>query len=166
MRWWFCASNHEVKIVVLAKLDRGNGCILLEKWEEEEEGLQGRQAEPVCRQHIAITRDENTNPVSYNVTSGGALVLGFRLLFLRDPSPLEGDIVIDVQDLREYAEQVWSQVRWTRLGRNTTPSLPSYRKPCNKSSTFLLSSRPASNPPTSTILSSSPSSCLARFPLL
>ncbi|KAK0722755.1 hypothetical protein B0T26DRAFT_703855 [Lasiosphaeria miniovina] len=83
MRWWFQASNHEVKIVILAKFDDQQHHILLEKWEEEIS---------MKRQSITITRNETTNPVSYNVTRG-ALVLGFRLLFLRDPGPQEGDFV-------------------------------------------------------------------------
>ncbi|KAK3935211.1 hypothetical protein QBC46DRAFT_272236, partial [Diplogelasinospora grovesii] len=34
MRWWFGPSNHQVKIVLLAKLDRNQGQIVLEKWVE------------------------------------------------------------------------------------------------------------------------------------
>ncbi|AEO58797.1 hypothetical protein MYCTH_2046242, partial [Thermothelomyces thermophilus ATCC 42464] len=33
MRWWFRASNHDVKIVILAKFDHQQRHILLEKWE-------------------------------------------------------------------------------------------------------------------------------------
>ncbi|KAK3353788.1 hypothetical protein B0T25DRAFT_416709, partial [Lasiosphaeria hispida] len=32
MRWWFSASNHQVQIVLLAKLDRPGRRIILEKW--------------------------------------------------------------------------------------------------------------------------------------
>ncbi|KAK0726952.1 hypothetical protein B0T26DRAFT_692376, partial [Lasiosphaeria miniovina] len=86
MRRWFSMSNHEVKIVLLAKFNT-----------------------PMLRQIITITRNTTTNPTSYNVTSG-ALVLSFRLLFLRDPGPGEGDFVFSVQELEEYAEDVWAQV--------------------------------------------------------
>ena len=65
--------------------------------------------EPVKRQSVTITRDETTNPTSYNVTGGG-LVLGFRLLFLRDPGPQEGDFIFSIQDLLRYAEEVWAEV--------------------------------------------------------
>ncbi|KAK0720818.1 hypothetical protein B0H67DRAFT_485693, partial [Lasiosphaeris hirsuta] len=106
MRWWFQAPNHNVKIVILATFDHQQYHILLEKWEEEISRPQGaitrRGAaailqqngvlEPVKRQSITITRDETTNPVSYNVTRG-ALVLGFRFLFLRDPGPQEEEIL-------------------------------------------------------------------------
>ncbi|KAK0702007.1 hypothetical protein B0T26DRAFT_659351, partial [Lasiosphaeria miniovina] len=65
--------------------------------------------EPMLRQTITITRNATTNPISYNITRG-ALVLSFRLLFLRDPGPREGDIVFSVQDLEKYAERVWATV--------------------------------------------------------
>ncbi|KAK0651301.1 hypothetical protein B0T16DRAFT_403580 [Cercophora newfieldiana] len=63
---------------------------------------------PVKRQSITITRDETTNPVSFNVTRG-PLVLGFRLLFLRPPGPQERDFVLSIQDLQLYAENVWAE---------------------------------------------------------
>ncbi|KAK5654445.1 hypothetical protein OQA88_7356 [Cercophora sp. LCS_1] len=115
MRRWFSLSNHEVKIVLLAKF---NGTtILLEKWEEEMQVRPGATATrrspqhptPVLRQSITITQNITTNPTSYNVTSG-ALVLSFRLLFLRDPGPGEGDFVFSVQELEEYARGVWAEV--------------------------------------------------------
>ncbi|KAK3373768.1 hypothetical protein B0T24DRAFT_274139 [Lasiosphaeria ovina] len=122
MRWWFQASNHQVKIVILAKFDDQQHHILLEKWEEEISSPQGAIIQsraaaisqngvlnPVKQQSITITRDETTNPVSYNVTRG-ALVLGFRLLFLRDPGPQEGDFVLSIQSLQLYAEKVWAQL--------------------------------------------------------
>ncbi|KAK0655359.1 hypothetical protein B0T16DRAFT_320028 [Cercophora newfieldiana] len=112
MRWWFQASNHEVKIVILAKFDDQQHHILLEKWEEEAisspQGAitrsraaamsqQNGLLNPVMRQSITITRDETRGP----------LVLGFRLLFLRDPGPQERDIVLSIQDLQLYARRVW-----------------------------------------------------------
>lgn len=45
-----------------------------------------------------------TNPASYNVARG-VLVLQFELLFLRDPGPGEGDIVVGIPEL------VWVMVR-------------------------------------------------------
>ncbi|KAK0656020.1 hypothetical protein B0T16DRAFT_319382 [Cercophora newfieldiana] len=121
MQWWFQASNHEVKIVILAKFDDQQHHILLEKWEEAISSPQGaimrsRAAamsqqngvlNPVIRQSITITRDETTNPVSYNVTRG-PLVLGFRLLFLRNPQ--ERDFVLSIQDLQLYARKVWGEL--------------------------------------------------------
>ncbi|KAK3384512.1 hypothetical protein B0T24DRAFT_544694 [Lasiosphaeria ovina] len=109
MQRWFSISNHEVKIV-LAKFD--GTTILLEKWEEEMPVRPGATATRYSLQHrqsITITQNATTNPISYNVTRG-ALVLSFRLLFLRDPGPDEGDLVFSVQELEEYAEAVWAQV--------------------------------------------------------
>ncbi|KAH6850319.1 hypothetical protein B0I37DRAFT_111516 [Chaetomium sp. MPI-CAGE-AT-0009] len=118
MRWWFHASNHDVKIVILAKFDHPGRAIILEKWEEEPRGIRpgatttryAATLEPIRRQHITITQDTTTNPTSYNVTSG-ALTLGFRLLFLRDPRPGEGDFIFSVQSLQAYAAAVWRFVR-------------------------------------------------------
>ncbi|KAK4244440.1 hypothetical protein C7999DRAFT_43888 [Corynascus novoguineensis] len=107
MRWWFSASNHDVKIVILAKFDHRQHNIILERWEEE-----GGMLEPVRRQEITISRDRTTDPISYHVTRG-PLVLGFKLLFLRDPDPEEGegDFVISIPDLQWYAHRVWTRVR-------------------------------------------------------
>jgi len=115
MKRWFSMSNHEVKIVLLSKFD--GTTILLERWEEEMAVRPGatttrhslQHPTPALRQSITITQNATTNPISYNVTRG-ALVLSFRLLFLRDPGPSEGDLVFGVQELEKYAEDVWAQV--------------------------------------------------------
>ena len=105
MRWWFSASEQQVQIVLLAKSEHTGAAIVLEKWEEEVEDDESR---PVLRQSITITRDP-TYLATYNVaTTGGALVLGFKRLFLRDPGPGEGDFVVSVGDLEYYAEWVWN----------------------------------------------------------
>jgi len=118
MRWWFSTSEHNVKIVLLAKFDHRQHQILLECWEEEAAisrpgATTTRRAatlQPVLRQSISISRNQGTDPISYNVTRG-ALVLRFRLLYLRAPCPQEADFVIGVPDLQRYAEMVWSSVR-------------------------------------------------------
>ncbi|KAK0614066.1 hypothetical protein B0T14DRAFT_539685 [Immersiella caudata] len=110
---WFSLSNYEVKIVLLAKFN--STIILLEKWEEEAQVRPGatttrhslQHLTPVLRQSITITQNTTTDLTSYNVTSS-ALVLSFRLLFLRDPGPGEGDFVFSVQELEEYARDVWA----------------------------------------------------------
>ncbi|KAK4168275.1 hypothetical protein QBC43DRAFT_341545 [Cladorrhinum sp. PSN259] len=80
MRRWVSISNHEVKIVLLAKFN-GNQ-ITLEKWEEEE-------------------------PLQTHVANSSALVLSFRLLFLKDPGSREGDVVFSVEELQKYARLIW-----------------------------------------------------------
>lgn len=67
----------------------------------------GSMIQPVLQQAITMTRDTTTDPASYHVT-GEALVLKFRLLFLRDPDPQGGDIVIDIPALQLYASQIWA----------------------------------------------------------
>ncbi|KAK4244222.1 hypothetical protein C7999DRAFT_44078 [Corynascus novoguineensis] len=117
MRWWFPTSDHQVQIVLLIKFEHTRRAITLEKWEEATSSTRpgatttrnAAALQPVLRQTITIIQDTITNPVSYNVTRG-ALVLGFRLLFLRDPGPREGDFVLSVQELENYAKGVWQTV--------------------------------------------------------
>lgn len=118
MKWWFSASDHQVKIVILAKFDRSSQTIILEKWEEEPcvapragatTTRYAASMREVLRQRITMTQDQTTNPVSYNVTSG-SLVLSFRLLFLRNPGPGEGDFVIPIPQLQSFARVVWVYV--------------------------------------------------------
>ncbi|KAK4145805.1 uncharacterized protein C8A04DRAFT_35377 [Dichotomopilus funicola] len=109
--------HHQVKIILLAKFEHARRTIILEKWEEEARSTRpgamttryAAAVQPILQQIITITKDLTTDPVSYNVTSG-ALVLGFRLLFLRDPGPGEGDFVLSVQELEGYAEDVWASL--------------------------------------------------------
>jgi hypothetical protein len=117
MRWWFTASDHEVKIVLLTKFDHMNQRIITEWWEEGQQTRPGatttRRAaatnflQPVLQQSITITRDVTND--SYHVT-GGALVLPFRPLFLRDPGSQEGDFIISIPELTDYARYVWEVV--------------------------------------------------------
>ncbi|KAL7807256.1 hypothetical protein V8C26DRAFT_415244 [Trichoderma gracile] len=116
MRWWFSASDHQVKIVLLAKFDHRLQQIIIERWEEEAATRPGatmtRRAatvgasQPVLQQSITITRD----PAAGFQVARGDLVLSFRLLFLRDPGPQEGDIIITAEDLQHYAWLVWTAV--------------------------------------------------------
>jgi hypothetical protein len=117
MRWWFSISDHQVNIILLTKFDHLHQRILVERWEEE---IQTRPSatttrrvaassavQPVLRQSITITRDPATD--SYHIARS-ALVLSFRLLFLRDPGPQEGDFIISIADLQAYARDVWAVV--------------------------------------------------------
>ncbi|KAK3320622.1 hypothetical protein B0T19DRAFT_430071 [Cercophora scortea] len=123
MRWWFSASNHEVKVVVLAQFDPTRSAIVIERWEEEPAevrsvatkpqscavlGLPSITPSPILRQSITITQNTATNPVSYNV-AGGPLALPFRLLFLREPRLTESDVIISVENLESYAAKVWKR---------------------------------------------------------
>lgn len=116
MHWWFSASNHQVKIVVLAKLNPETQQIILEKWQEvSQQQIRVTRAtssinrlRPSLQQEITIDK-AGQNPLdhlSYNAT-GGALQLSFELLFLRLPGPREYDIVVGIQDLQRIACNVW-----------------------------------------------------------
>ncbi|CAG9997627.1 unnamed protein product [Clonostachys byssicola] len=119
MTWWFEASDHQVKIVLLVKAD-GPSTIIIEKWQEplrpERAGATATRASsrpnPQSRQVIIIERiPGNNNPYStesYEVTSGGALRLEFEDLFLRPPGPGEHDVVIDNYHLQRIAGRVAS----------------------------------------------------------
>lgn len=115
MKWWFDTSNHDVKIIILAKFHTHQNCIQIEKWEEHSQAprpgaMSTRSTSrlvPIKQQNIFITQDKSTSPPTYHVTRG-ALVLDFSLLFLRlpDASRGEGDFVFTVHDLEEYARDV------------------------------------------------------------
>lgn len=113
MRWWFSASDHQVQILLLVKLEETYGTIIL-KWEEEAGGARpgatttrhAAALQPVLRQTVTITRDATAGRISCNMTPGG-LVLGFKPLFPRNPGPEEGDIVLSVEKLQNYANNVW-----------------------------------------------------------
>ncbi|EAQ87954.1 predicted protein [Chaetomium globosum CBS 148.51] len=90
MRWWFSASNHEVKVVVLAKFHFARAEVILERWEEEDRDHQGpitrnraaamerspdgSIAQPVLQQTITISRDTTADPESYHVAGPATLV--------------------------------------------------------------------------------------------
>jgi len=115
MKWWFSASNHEVKIAIVAKFDQRRHEIIVQTWEEGPPSLRpGAMTTPGAssvslqlekRQEIRITRDD-TNPALFHAANG-PLILPFRLLFLRHPGPGEHDIVFDVPYLQMYAASVW-----------------------------------------------------------
>ena len=98
MRWWFAASDHQVKIVLLTKLDRAERKITLEKWVGAH-----------LQRTITITGPAaaSADPASFTV-DGGILLLEFDLLFLRRPIPEEElGMGMDIRDLHEYAAKVW-----------------------------------------------------------
>ncbi|KAK4141890.1 uncharacterized protein C8A04DRAFT_38796 [Dichotomopilus funicola] len=114
MEWWFRASNHEVKIVLLIKVNQIQQSLVIERWEEVHPTARlgattTRSVSPLrpdCRQEITITKDTSSNPATYQVNSTD-LVLPFRLLFLREPGPQEGDIVVTTAELQRCAAKVW-----------------------------------------------------------
>ncbi|VUC24273.1 unnamed protein product [Clonostachys rosea] len=115
---WFIASQHQVKIVLLMKLNRSPpGEIIIEQWKELRS--QGRPGATTTRgfdslvpsriQRITIQKTlpsaDPWNSMSYRV-SRGPLELEFADIFLRAPGPGEGNIVVGDQDLRELGAAV------------------------------------------------------------
>jgi hypothetical protein len=123
MRWWFAASDHQVQIVLVAKVDRAERRIILEKWLEARPGPGSgpnvttgaadvaRALRPERMQEIIITWAPGmaNSPASHVVTRGD-LQLEFDLLFLRPPGPAEGNIIITVSRLQMWAFTVWEAV--------------------------------------------------------
>ncbi|CAG9938261.1 unnamed protein product [Clonostachys rosea f. rosea IK726] len=121
MRWWFHASDHRVKIVLLMKAtllpNRQLSSLLIEKWKElRHPGRAGATTtrsmshlEPQLIQSIIIERNlGSTNPnapESYTVTSG-ELRLAFEDLFLRPPRQGEHDVVITIRNLQWVASRI------------------------------------------------------------
>jgi hypothetical protein len=128
-RWWFHASNHHVKIVLLVKWFRQSERIILQKWREvppaPRTGAVTTRAYaavalvPDCVQEIEITRaagitnpnPNRSNPALYNVRNG-PLQLAFADLFLRQPDPNQGErhIVITNQNLQRFVVRIWEVV--------------------------------------------------------
>jgi hypothetical protein len=121
MRWWFVASDQQVKIILLAKLDRAERKIILEKWLEARPRpgsgpnvttrAAARALRPECTQEIIISwaPGMENNPTSHVITRGD-LQLEFDLLFLRPPGPTERNINITVSILQMWAFTVWEAV--------------------------------------------------------
>lgn len=114
MQWWFRESNHEVKIVLLANIDRDSRTIHLEKYTTNvpqscSAATRTRSMpgfEPHLRQAITIVpRPSTSNPIQYDV-DGGPLVVEFELLFLRpaDPGLGEHDVELTARQLASAAE--------------------------------------------------------------
>lgn len=124
-RWWFESSKHDVKIVLLAKLEIPQRQITIEKWMERPRANSGigpvtrnqSVLEAQCVRTITITRPAGIgrqnpnyfNPASYQV-AGGPLTLEFPALFFRQPIPPEADVVLNVATLQQYAVKVWQSL--------------------------------------------------------
>ncbi|RSL50907.1 hypothetical protein BHE90_014799 [Fusarium euwallaceae] len=100
VKWWFSASDHQVKIILLVHFDFSSEDIIIEKWQVEQNETEG--LEPSRSQLITISRGPDTDAV--NSVSGGPLRLDFSLLFLRAAGQGEGDVVLSASELQQLAE--------------------------------------------------------------
>lgn len=118
MRWWFSASDHAVKIVVVCKVWLDARRLLIERYTKDKSQTQDGATStrnmpsltPRLRQSINITAQPGSDPVVYNVV-GGPLIIEFSLLFLRpaDPARGEGDIILDASWLEQLARRIWAR---------------------------------------------------------
>lgn len=124
IRWWFAASEHAVKIVLLVKIYAHLRQIIIEKWTEgndaQHPSARTRSAVaifPINRQMITIDMSPGAaaapsndairaDPQSYIVT-GGDLRLDFELLFLRKPIAGESDVIITTLMLQKLGASIW-----------------------------------------------------------
>ena len=124
MRWWFDASQHAVKIVILMKIRAETNSIMIEKWVEQllpqpthmARSFANRLA-PTRAQEITISSSINFTPMrppqnnDFQVISD-PLIIDFNLLFLRAPAQdtNEGDLLLTAQHLRQIAVKVFEEV--------------------------------------------------------
>ncbi|KAL7962217.1 hypothetical protein V8C34DRAFT_271117 [Trichoderma compactum] len=101
---WFADSDHNVKIVILSKLVPDQRTLISERWEERQDG--GLVLVPGCQQRVTIAGSW-ANPSAYQAVESSDLMLSFQLLFLRDPGPGEGDVIIPISWIKEHAQKVW-----------------------------------------------------------
>jgi len=119
MQWWLSESNHQVMMVIIAKLFPSQKEIVLEKYTEghpnPRPGTTHTRAyfavihKPVCRQQIRIKKNPGSNRTTFTVAPEEPLVLESELLFLHPANPVNGerDIRIEVSGLQKWAKNVW-----------------------------------------------------------
>ncbi|EPE03013.1 dead deah box dna helicase [Ophiostoma piceae UAMH 11346] len=129
MRWCFSTSDHQVKVVILAKIVRSEVRIHIEMWQEvvlrpgatatrwaTGAGLGAPQ--PRCMQTVDVcwaglvpfpqaSQAARMDPGSFSV-AGGPLTIDFALVFLRAPAMVEHDLVVADDDLKVLAVRLWS----------------------------------------------------------
>ncbi|CAK7210048.1 hypothetical protein SCUCBS95973_000660 [Sporothrix curviconia] len=118
MAWWFRASEHEVKIVLIMKVDQDARTIRLWKYTKDfpqtRNGATRTRAMPnlephLCQEIQIVPQPDNGGLAQYDVI-GGPLHLEFALLLLRpaDPARGEHDIEISAGELAGVAEFVFA----------------------------------------------------------
>lgn len=107
MEHWFAMSDHEVKVVILVAFDRATQAFIIERYEEEEE-IGGQGLRPKRQQRITISRQPEVvgSKPQFQVDNGEP-ILKFRHLFLREPQGSEADIIVNTDELKDYAAWRW-----------------------------------------------------------
>lgn len=126
--WWFPASGHLMKVVLLVKCVRQESRIDIEKWVERpaQQRLGATttrhfaQVGPICHQSLSVVWAgplpiadapvvDRENEAMYRVV-GGPLTIAFEDLFLRPPVGIEHDLVVPDIELRDMAAFLWATV--------------------------------------------------------
>lgn len=94
-RWWLSNSMGEVKTVLLLSTSKTDRKIHVEQWEVS------------TVTHPLVTRTHQLDILGA-VATGAPLRLEFEKVFLRQPGPDEGDIILTATDLGDLAARVWS----------------------------------------------------------
>ncbi|KAL4983783.1 hypothetical protein BDW68DRAFT_168186 [Aspergillus falconensis] len=121
-RGWLETYSSSVKLVVTISIKRENPEIILRRWEivPRGYGVLTRSSPPSarCTAFLKLSRTNNTTSVtgeSYmngTTTTTTQLNLPFDKIVGRPPhQPLERDLVIPEQELRSFAENIWSEQR-------------------------------------------------------
>jgi len=104
-RWWL-ENSTEVNIALLFTFSQAEKRIHIEQWEVlpvPNSPVTHTHSDPLTKQ---LTKTHEIDIVA-GVASGAPLVLDFQKVFLRPPTPGEGDIVFSVQELEKYAARIW-----------------------------------------------------------
>lgn len=114
VNWWFAASDHQVKVVTLVKLDIRREVIVIEKYTE---ATTGESATPVphcdnrIRIHLTYRCQPFRPPLDHVVCGETPLRIEFHHLYLRPPQYCdEKDVVLDASDLRKLGDQVFREL--------------------------------------------------------
>ncbi|KAH8812644.1 hypothetical protein F5884DRAFT_314392 [Xylogone sp. PMI_703] len=123
-RWWFATSSHDVKVVILAKVDTTRDEMIIEQWREvvvPRSGATMTRASaaagnltPQATQVVTITRNNGIGrnhpnvfqPASYTVHNAPPTI-NFQDIFLRNPVGGQGNFIITAADLQTYTSGLW-----------------------------------------------------------
>ena len=111
-KFWIMESGGDVGIVLVAKIDRSQRQIVVQKWEAKPSRSQS-QVTARLTQNVTISKKAVGGGEEKGQVKEGPLVVEFQKLFLRPAEkPPEADLVIENDDLMDMAEQVWETQRF------------------------------------------------------
>ncbi|OJI99635.1 hypothetical protein ASPVEDRAFT_521640 [Aspergillus versicolor CBS 583.65] len=119
---WLETGSSSVKLVVTIGINRDNPEIILRRWEIAPRGYRdlARSSPPSarCTAFLQVSRTNNTTSVTGESDMNGTtttttqLNLPFEKIINRVPHhPLERDLVIPQEELKRFAENIWTEQR-------------------------------------------------------